>query len=203
MRIGVYGGTFDPPHLAHLILAAEALDQLNLQRVLWVLTPVPPHKKNRSISSMEQRLEMVRVAIQDNPVFEISRVDIDRSPPHFAVDTVRLLSDEYPQAELIYLMGGDSLHDLPTWERPQAFVAACDAIGVMRRPGALFDLAVLEGALPGLSAKVEFVASPLLEISGTQIRQRVREGRTYRYYLPSAVYKIIESRYLYRDNPEF
>lgn len=200
--VGVLGGTFDPPHIAHLILAAEALDQLQLARVLWVLTPVPPHKKNQSITSLEQRLEMVKLAIQDNAAFEISRVDIERPPPHFAVDTMRLLANQYPENDLIYLMGGDSLHDLPTWERPNEFIAACDAIGVMRRPGDLVDIESLKKELPGIQAKARFVPAPLVEISGSQIRKRIRGERTFRYYLPSAVYTLIQSQQLYRRNSE-
>ncbi len=201
-KIGILGGTFDPPHIAHLILAAEALDQLQLARVLWVLTPVPPHKKNQSITSLEQRLEMVKLAIQDNADFEISRVDIDRPPPHFAVDTMRLLAKQYPENVLVYLMGGDSLHDLPTWERPNDFIAACDAIGVMRRSGDHVDIRSLENELPGIRAKARFIPAPLVEISGSQIRERIREDRAFRYYLHPAVYKLIQSQQLYRRKSE-
>lgn len=202
MRIGVFGGTFDPPHIAHLILAAEALDQLQLARVLWVLTPVPPHKTARFLTSVEQRLEMLEASIEDNAAFEISRVDIDRPAPHFAVDTMQLLAAEYPEASLIYLMGGDSLHDLPSWVRPGEFIAACTGIGVMRRPGDSIDLLKIERALPGIRGKVEFIAAPLVEISGTQIRQRIAAGRTYRYFLPPAVYAMIQSRRLYQQGME-
>jgi len=128
MNFGIYGGTFDPPHIGHLILAAEAQAQLELERILWVLTP-PSHKPDRRITSTAIRLEMLLAAIAGNPVFELSRVDLDRHRRINAVDTVHLLRQTYPQAGLVYLMGGDSLRDLPTWVRPQEFLVACDAIG--------------------------------------------------------------------------
>lgn len=198
MRIGIFGGTFDPPHLGHLILAAEALDQLRLSRLLWVLTPDPPHKQGNVITPLEYRLEMVEAAIRHDPAFELSSVEIDRPGPHYALDTVNLLAEKYPRSELVYLIGGDSLHDLPAWHRPQDFVRACHALGVMRRPGDVIDLASIEALLPGISAKVEFIEAPLLEISSSQIRQRVADGRPYRYYLQEPVFRIIQSRRLYR-----
>ena len=118
MKIGVFGGSFDPPHIAHLILAQEACNQLELDRVLWVLTPDPPHKRGRRLTAASTRLAMLQLALQDNTAFLPSRVDIDRPAPQYAVDTLHLLAKEYPHAELVYLMGGDSLRDLPTWRRP-------------------------------------------------------------------------------------
>ena len=142
---------------------------------------------------------MLQTAIAGNRAFTLSRVDIDRPPPYFAVDTVRLLAYDYPGADLIYLMGGDSLHDLPTWHTPQEFIEAVGGIGVMRRPGDQIDLSSLEAALPGLPDKVLFVDAPLLEVSSSEIRERVAEGRHYCYYLPLAVYHYIKENSLYRD----
>jgi nicotinate-nucleotide adenylyltransferase len=197
-RLGIFGGTFDPPHLAHLILAAEASYQLNLELVLWILTPYPPHKEGRPITPLRYRLEMIEAALASDPIFQLSRVDIDRSAPHYAVDTMNILKESYPQATLIYLMGGDSLRDLPLWKRPKEFLDACHGLGVIRRPGDLVDLPALETRLPGLSRKVQFVEAPLLEISATQIRQRVASGQPFRYFLPPAVYRIIQEHQLYR-----
>jgi nicotinate-nucleotide adenylyltransferase len=197
-RLGVFGGTFDPPHLGHLILAAEAQAQLGLEMVLFVLTADPPHKRGKAIAPLEDRLAMLTAAIQGQAIFELSRVEIDRPGPHYALDTVSLLAQEHTGKQIVYLIGGDSLQDLPNWNRPQEFVAACDAIGAMRRPDAHIDLADLEQALPGLSAKLEFVDAPLLEISSSEIRQRVREGGHYRFYLPGAVCAIIRERGLYK-----
>jgi nicotinate-nucleotide adenylyltransferase len=199
MKLGIFGGTFDPPHLGHLILAAEAYDQLGLDRLLWVLTPNPPHKLGQEITPVVTRMQLVQAAIADNPTFEFSRVDIDRLGPHYAVDTVRLLAARFPDAQLHYLIGGDSLRDLPMWHYPQELVDAVDVLGVMRRPGDAIDMLALEKRLPGLTAKVRFVEAPLLEIAASQIRQRVREGRPYCYYVPNPVYKIIHTTNLYRE----
>jgi nicotinate-nucleotide adenylyltransferase len=197
-RIGIFGGTFDPPHIGHLILAAEASDQLRLERVLWVVTPNPPHKTGRVISPLEVRLELVQAALSADPRFEISPVEIDRSGPHYSADTVQILAEEHPGAELFYLMGGDSLHDLPTWMRPHEFVACLTGIGVMRRPQDFVDLPWLERTLPGIAAKVHFVDAPLLEISSSSIRERVAQGRHYIYYLPPAVRALVDAKALYR-----
>lgn len=196
-RLGIFGGTFDPPHIGHLILAAEALDQLSLKKILWVLTPYPPHKGDREITPWQQRLSLLQAALAGEPRFEVCRVDIDRQPPHFAADTVALLRQAHPNAQLIYLMGGDSLVDLPAWKRPQDFVTACDEIGVMLRPGKAVDLGALERALPGMADKLRFIHAPLLEISSSKLREKIAQGRAYRYFLPPAVYELIQQQKLY------
>ena len=198
MRTGIFGGTFDPPHLSHLILAEEAMHQMDLERLLFVLTPDPPHKQDQLITSSAERLLMLEAAIGDNNRFEISRVEIDRPGPHYSVDTVRLLQKELPTAKLIYLMGGDTLGFLPGWSRPEEFIKACYQIGVMRRPDDKVDLAAIELELPGVSEKVQFIEAPLLEIASHQIRRRVAEGRPYRYYVSPAVVEVIKDRGIYR-----
>lgn len=197
-RVGVFGGTFDPPHVGHLILAEECRTQLSLDLLLWVVTDNPPHKRYTNVSPIEDRVKMVAIAIQGNPAFQLSRVDIDRPSPHYAIDTVNILKQEYPGAEMYYLMGGDSLHDLPTWNRPQDFIKTCDGIGVMRRHADQVDLESLEKVLPGISRKVKIVEAPILEISSQQIRQRIVEGMGYRYYLRDAVYQAITEMGIYQ-----
>ena len=198
MRMGIFGGTFDPPHVGHLILAMEAFDQLHLDKVLWVLTPNPPHKIGKEITSTEIRLEMVKASIGDDPAFQLSRVDIDRPGPHYMRDTVDLLRLEFPLASLVFLMGGDSLRDLPTWHEPVEFVRSCDHLGVMHRVGEKIDLGLLEKKIPGISQKVEFIEAPILEISSQKVRQLVSLEKPYRYYLLPSVYEIIQSKGLYR-----
>lgn len=197
MRIGIFGGTFDPPHLAHLILASEAQAQLMLDRVLWVLTPLPPHKTGRNITPLPLRLEMLALALQGNPCFEVSRIEIDRPPPYYAADTVRLLRAELPGDELVYLMGGDSLRDLPAWHDAQTFVAGCKMLGVMQRPGAQIDWDELALRLPNLRARVRFFSAPQIDISSRLIRQKIAEAGHFQYYLPAAVYAFIVERGLY------
>ncbi|MBA4385220.1 MAG: nicotinate (nicotinamide) nucleotide adenylyltransferase [Anaerolinea sp.] len=198
MRIGIFGGTFDPPHVGHLILAEECRSQLKLDLLLWAVTDNPPHKRYTNVSPVEQRVELVEKAIKGNPAFLLSRIDIDRPGPHYAIDTMNLLHKEYPDSQLFYLMGGDSLHDLPTWQRPQDFLRVCDGIGVMRRHEDDVDLESIEKVMPGISNKVHIVEAPILEISSKQIRQRIAEGMGYRYYLRDAVYHAISDLGLYK-----
>ncbi len=197
MRLGVFGGTFDPPHWGHLRLAEAARTQLNLDIVLWVLTADPPHKKDQDISPVADRLALLLAAIEGEPAYELSRVDIDRPGPHWAVDTVALLGAQYPGDELIYLMGGDSLHDLPTWGRPLEFLSRC-SLGVLHRPADAINLSDLERQLPGLTAKVRFVEAPLVEISSHDLRRRIQEGESLAGWVPAAVERVIHERGLYR-----
>ncbi len=196
--IGLFGGTFDPPHVGHLILAAEARDQLGLSRVLWVLTPQPPHKQGQPITPLAHRLAMLAHMLADSPEFEISRVEIERPGPHYAVETVQAVAAQCPGAEMTYLMGGDSLRDLPTWRRPSDFLAACHTLGVMRRPGDQIDLDALERTLPGIRAKTRFIEAPLLTIASSDIRRRIAGGKMFRYYLHPTVYEYIQQHRLYR-----
>lgn len=198
-RIGIFGGTFDPPHLSHLILAEEAIHQMNLEQLLFILTPNPPHKQGLQITPSADRLAMLKAAIKDNDEFEISEVELKRAGPHYSVDTMHLLQEEYPDGKLIYLMGGDMLQFIPNWHRPSEFVAACHSIGVMRRPGDNIDLDGIEAKLPGISEKVRFIEAPLLEIASRQIRRRIAEGRPYRYYISPAVVEKIAELGLYRS----
>ncbi|NWG06709.1 MAG: nicotinate (nicotinamide) nucleotide adenylyltransferase [Chloroflexi bacterium] len=197
-RIGLFGGTFDPPHLGHLILASEAQSQLELTRLLWVLTPDPPHKQDQVITSVEHRLAMVKLAIQDDPGFELSRVELDRPGPHFTLDTIRIVAEQNPGAEIVPIIGGDSLRDLPKWHEPKEILYACHWVGVMRRPSDAANLEALERELPGISSKVHYVDAPLLEIASRDIRNRIAHGESVRYYLPSAVYEYIEEHHLYK-----
>jgi len=199
-RIGLFGGTFDPPHLGHLILASEAQFQLELDRLLWTLTPEPPHKQDQPITPIEHRLAMVNLAIADNPSFELSRAELDRPGPHYTLDTIRLVAEQNPQAELVPVIGGDSLHDLPTWHRPKELLYAAHWIGVMRRPGESANLEELERELPGISSKVHYVDAPLLEIASREIRSRIADGRPFRYYLPDPVYHYINQHQLYHQS---
>jgi nicotinate-nucleotide adenylyltransferase len=199
LRIGLFGGTFDPPHLGHLILASEASAQLHLDRLLWVLTPTPPHKLGQALTPLEQRLAMLTLAIADNPAFELSRVELDRPGPHYSLDTVLRIQADNPHADVILLIGGDSLRDLPSWKHAAELVAACHEIGVMRRPGGSADLPTLERSLPGIQSKVRFVDAPLLEIAASEIRRRAAGGEPFRYYVPAAVHEYILRQRLYRS----
>ena len=194
---GVFGGTFDPPHLGHLILAEAGRHALGLDKVLWVVTGQQPLKQAVR-TPVEIRLELVQAAIAGNPAFEASRADIDRPGPHYSVGTLAWLRARMPAATFAYLMGEDSLRDLPKWHEPQAFVLACDAIGVMERSGADPDLTDLEAMIPGLRARVRFFRAPNVDIASHDLRRRVRDGEAIRYLVPDGVARIIFDRGLYR-----
>jgi nicotinate-nucleotide adenylyltransferase len=196
-RIGIFGGTFDPPHLGHLILASESRSQLRLTQLLWMLTPNSPHKISDPITKVSDRMKMVQCAIADEPAFELSALELERPAPQYTVDTLEILKSQNPTADLILLMGGDNLRGLTTWHRPADLVAVCREIGVMRRPGELVQLDALEAALPGISQKICYVDTPLLQISSREIRRRIAEGLEFRYFLPPAVYDYIQSHHLY------
>jgi len=195
--LGLFGGTFDPPHLGHLSLASAARSQLGLDRLLWVLTPDPPHKQGQVITPLKHRLAMLELALTGHPEFELSTVEIDRPGPHYSLDTIRMVAAQNPGAGVIFLMGGDSLHDLPTWSRPAEIVEAVYALGVMRRPGDQIDLPALEAILPGLTKKVRFVDAPPMKIAASEIRARVAAEHSIRQLVTPAVYKYIQSHKLY------
>jgi nicotinate-nucleotide adenylyltransferase len=199
MKVGIFGGTFDPPHMGHLILAALTQEQLGLDRVLWLLTPFPPHKAGQKISPSSDRLSMVVLAIAGNSSFNLSRVDIDREPPHYAVDSVNILRNKNLSDTFFYLMGSDSLIELPTWHEPARFMDACDGLVIMKRQGQKINTARLEAEIPGLGEKLYFVDTPVIEISGSDIRSRVKIGLQFRYLVPDKVYHYILNHKLYQS----
>lgn len=198
MLISLFGGTFDPPHLGHLAVCQAAFSGLSLDRLFWVLTPDPPHKLSQLITPLPHRIAMVEIALQGTS-FELSRIDLDRPAPHYALDTVQLVAGQYPDAELLYLMGSDSLNDLPAWHRPADLVTALHHIGVMLRPGETPDLPALERLLPGLTAKVRFVGAPPVDISASDIRRRAKVGEPFGDLVPPGVAQYIREHHLYQS----
>jgi nicotinate-nucleotide adenylyltransferase len=196
--IGVFGGTFDPPHIGHCILAEEACDRLGLDRVYWVPAGEPPHKPDWPISPIQDRIAMVESITMKHPCFELSRVDVDRQGPHYAKDTLEVLQTEDPGGRFVYLMGADSLRDLMLWKQPEIFTQRVHAIGIMQRPGIHYDLKTIQEQIPSLSAKLQFFPAPLIEISGQIIRQRIKNGLPMRYMVTPEVYDLILHRKLYR-----
>lgn len=198
-RLGVFGGTFDPPHLGHLVLAEAAADHLGLARVLFVPAGVPPHKERAAVrADAEHRAEMTRLAIADNPRFALARTDLGRPGPHYTVDMLRLLREEYPYSDLILLMGGDSLRDLPTWSLPRELIAL-SRLGVLRRPADDVNLDALERVIPGLAARVLWIPAPRLDIASSAIAAAIAAGRSVRYLVPDAVLAYIEAHGLYKE----
>ena len=202
MRVGIFGGTFDPPHIGHLILAEEAWFQLKLDAVIIVPAGDPPHKRNRRLSAAASRVRMVKAAIVGNDHFVLSRVDVDRPGPHYTIDMVRLLRDSLPAgSELFFLMGSDSLRDLPNWHLADRLVANCRLVALARHDVTL-DWEYLEGALPGLHARVIQLDMPELEIASHILQERIRTGQPIRYQVPDAVEAIIAAEGLYREAAE-
>jgi nicotinate-nucleotide adenylyltransferase len=200
MRVGVLGGTFDPIHIGHLVAAEEVRAQLRLDRVVFVPAGLPPHKLTDDVTSVAHRLAMVNLAVASNPYFTVSHVDIDRFGPCYTVDTIELLRDEWGQAadnvELYFIMGSDSLADIPIWHKPERLIRLC-RLAVVGRPGYQVDMEELERSLPGITSRVHFVHSPQLDISSTDIQRRVREGLPIKYQVPEAVEDYIYEHELY------
>jgi nicotinate-nucleotide adenylyltransferase len=197
-RIGIFGGTFDPIHLGHLILAEEARAQLKLDAIYFVPAGDPPHKQDRNVTWVEHRMRMVELATAESDYFWVSRVDADRNGPHYTVDMLRLLQEQLTtQAELYFLMGLDSLRDLPHWHNPHWLVSQCRLVALSRHAVTL-DWPTLEAALPGLCQQVIILDMPEIEISSSDLRLRVQAGRPIRYQVPRPVEAYIYKYELYK-----
>ena len=198
-RIGILGGSFDPPQLGHLILAEYSRESLGLDCILFVPVGDHPIKKDDLRLPLRHRLAMLELAIADNPHFGVSRVDIDRPGPHYSADTVRILRQGQPGAQLHFVMGGDNLRDLPAWERPQELFRHC-RLAVMRRADEDIAPDMHDDLLPGLSQRVDMIDVPLLSVwlSSTHVVSRLRAGQSVRYLVPDAVLDYIRARDLYR-----
>jgi nicotinate-nucleotide adenylyltransferase len=201
MRVGVIGGTFDPVHVGHLIIAEEVRARLGLDRMVFVPAGTPPHKLSQEITDPEHRLEMVRLAIAGNPGLSVSRIDIDRPGRCYTVDTIRLLQDAWgAKAEIYFLIGADSLAELPTWYRPERLFRLCRVVAV-GRPGYRADLDELNRWFPGAISVIRMFSVPEVDVSSTEIRQRVREGRSIDGLVPPSVERYIYEHHLYRGSP--
>ena len=195
-KIGILGGTFDPPHIGHLVLAQYAVSALDLECVYFVPAADPPHKSQLRYE-IEHRLPMLELAIAGNEYFVISRVDIDRPGPHYTVDMVRILQAQQPETDFYFLMGGDSLHNLPTWYQPQALMDLVK-MAVVARLGTEIDEDLL--AIPGLAERVTVIDSPLLGFSSTEIAVRLEAGKSVRYLVPDSVLEYIKEHRLYQHD---
>ena len=187
LRRGLIGGTFDPPHIGHLVMAEAARSQLGLHEVIFMPAAQPPHKQGKKICATEQRVAMVRHAIADNEDFTLSTFEASRKGPNYTTETMRLLREEWgDRVELFFIMGLDSLVDLPLWYKPQQLIELVK-LAVIARPGYHADMDTLERLLPGISKRVFFAHAPLIGISSTDIRKRVQEGKSIRYLVPWGV----------------
>jgi nicotinate-nucleotide adenylyltransferase len=197
MRIGVFGGSFDPVHLAHLILAEQGREQGRLDQVWFVPAARPPHKHSE-LTPFDRRVEMLQLAVAGNPAFRVEEVEKDRAGPSYTADTLDELATKHPGHEWALLVGSDTLRDLPGWHEPRRIVARAEVL-VMARPGAaVVPLAELREKL-GAEVRVTVAAMPLVDISSTEVRERLRTGRSVRYLVPRAVEMYAGEKGLYRD----
>ncbi|MDZ7372538.1 MAG: nicotinate-nucleotide adenylyltransferase [candidate division KSB1 bacterium] len=194
MKLGLYGGTFDPIHLGHLITAEFAREALGLQKVLFVVAAQPPHKQSTVATPAHHRLEMVRRALSSNPHFEASDLEIRRGGISYTVETLEFVRRRWnlQRDELFFLMGQDSLADLRNWREPERILSLATVVVFRRSHTPLHDVP------PSYLAAVRILETPLIEISATDIRNRVRQGRSIRYLVPDAVAEYIERHGLYR-----
>jgi nicotinate-nucleotide adenylyltransferase len=201
-RYGIFGGTFDPPHLAHLIVAQEAFARLELDRVYFVPTGQPPHKRGHAISSAADRRAMVERAIDADPRFALSTIELDRAGPSYTVETLRRLRAAWgPLVALDLIVGWDMLLDLPHWYDPAGVVAAASHVVAVHRPGSDPDPNQIDRvrvALPELPTKLIVLPVPQLAISASEVRARVASSLPIRYYVPDSVAQYIADRGIYR-----
>jgi len=197
--IGVLGGTFDPIHQGHLVIAADAQAYLHLEKVLFIPAYRPPHKPRNSYSAFEHRVRMVELAIASNPHFELSPIEAQRPGPSYTVDTLRDLKAELgADVEIYLIIGMDSLADILTWHKPAELLTLCRIV-VAERAGYHVDLEPLEEGLPGLRDNLVLIDTPELSISSSDLQHRVQVGLPIRYQVPRSVERYIYEHKLYLD----
>jgi nicotinate-nucleotide adenylyltransferase len=192
-RIGVFGGSFNPPHMGHLIVCQSILIQEKLQKVVFIPSSVSPHKRNRNLLQSDFRYQMTKLAVQDNPMFEVSDIEIRKGGVSYTIDTLKLLRNVYLRSELSLIIGIDNWLEFKSWKNPDEILDLADLL-VMNRPG--FSQVGFEH---GFAKKVKFVDVPNIGISGTMIRLNIKSGRSIKYLVPKAVEQFIAEHGLYRD----
>ena len=193
MDIGLFGGSFNPPHVAHLVVAEVVRDQFDLESIWWIPNATPPHKPNGELAAVEHRLAMTRAAIDDNPAFQLCDIEVERAGVSYTVDTVRALQEQHPDTDFGLIIGSDSLDQFAEWHCPDEIAERVPLV-VYKRPGVLEAVAE-----PRFANRVQYAAAPVMEVSGTEIRSRRRAGRSIRYLVPDAVRQYIEAHDLYRE----
>ena len=191
MTIGVFGGTFNPPHMGHLITLESVVDQIHCDRLLFVPSSTPPHKTDSSVASAEARLAMTALAVEGHPLFEASDIEVRRPGTSYTVDTLIGLQQLYTRASLLLIIGADNFVELETWRAPEEIFARAEVI-VMSRPG-FTNVSVRSD----YQRRARFVHVPLIGISGTEIRRRIKQGRSIRYLVPQKVEEYIRDHHLY------
>ena len=200
LRLGLFGGTFDPPHLGHLNVAQEVGERLSLDRILFLVAGLPPHKVGEVRSPPFIRAEMARAAVAGNPLFGVSEVELDREGPTYTVDTLRHFRATHPDAELFFLLGADQLAEFHEWQEPKGIAGLATLVAVGRD-------GVDPGQLPrvdlGTGEELNFLSLSVtrMDISSSEVRDRVKTGRSIQYVVPEAVRELIKTHRLYRSIP--
>ena len=196
-RLGVFGGTFDPIHIGHLVAAEAARDAFQLDRVLFVPAARPPHKLGQVRATPEQRLQMTILATADNPAFAVSRLEIDRPGPSYTIDTLRDLAAENAGCHLHFITGADAVLELASWREPEALLDVAEFIAVARPGAAAERVAAFAATLGRRGARIRYLAIPAIDISSHELRSRVRAGQSIRYLVPAEVAEYILREGLY------
>ena len=201
-KIGLFGGTFDPPHLGHLITAQSLAEKLNLSKVIFIPSGVPPHKKNYPITDHRHRLKMLQIAIEDNPIFEICTWELRQKPPTYTIRSIDHFKNIYPASELFWIIGMDNLLDLPNWFQFEKLIESVNIVTAFRGGTNLDEILTnLKKELSGdqfLKLRANIIPTPQIEISAKDIRDRAKEGKSLRYLVPPGVEDYIRIHGLYK-----
>jgi nicotinate-nucleotide adenylyltransferase len=199
MKLGVLGGTFDPIHNGHLAIAGEALNKLSLDKVLFVPARQQPLKDRDDITPVENRLRMISLAIKDFPQFALSTVETDRKGPDYTVDTLRILKQQYSDAELYFILGWDSLEELPRWKQPEQIIKLCRIVALTRSTVSRPEIKKLDSEIPGLSQRLVMLDMAPVDISSSDIRHGLRRGLSIQGMVPQGVEDYIIKQGLYKQ----
>ena len=197
---GIFGGTFDPIHVAHLAVAEAARDAFGLRRVLFIPAAQPPHKPGRDISPVEDRLAMVEAAVEGNPAFEVSRLEIERSGPSYTVDTLTALCEAAPGDRLALILSAESYSEFESWHEPRRILDLAALVVAPRVGYADADPDLIARQFPEARVTVAFMDGPRIRLSASEIRQRAADGRSVRYLVPDAVAAYIGDHDLYQHH---
>lgn len=197
-RVGIMGGSFDPIHVGHLIMAETVRETLALDQVLFLPTGSQPLKQGKKVTPAEHRVAMINLAIASNPAFGLSRVDVDRPGLSYTADSLAQLRRDLGDVALWFIIGSDSLLTFPKWREPARILAQA-RLAIYRRPNFNASMDDLEAQIPGLQASIDWIAGPLLEISATDIRNRLQAGSSIRYRVVDHVREYIMKNHLYKD----
>lgn len=185
-KVGILGGTFDPPHYGHLLIASEILSALKLDKIWFMPNQEPPHKKKSGLVTNEERLEMLRLAIKGNPTFGIQTIELERQGPSYTIDTMRMIHEQYRNQQFYFIIGADMIEFLPNWQEIDELVKLVQFVGVERPTYSHLT-----------KYPILYVDVPAFEVSSSMIRERLNSGLSVRYLLPDSVIDFIKERHLY------